>query len=168
MPDGLGWVLWHGENGLVVFQLRGWQQVMRFERFCRILIGSRASSFRLCVGKKRSLQPFVLLLLVGVPPRGLICSTRLVNGWKQAWWFVVVVGRLFCLPLVAVSIVSRRLLVVISLFFRCFLVRYSLGLRSTNERRTKAQRETNEGRARSDREANEKWLVVGWNMRLNV
>ena len=54
--------------------------MMGFERFCRILIGSRASSFRLCVGKKRSLQPFALSLFVGVPSGGLICSTRLVNG----------------------------------------------------------------------------------------
>ena len=78
------------------------------------------------------------------------------------------VDRLLCLPLVAVSIGSRRLLVVISLFFRCFLVRYSLCPRSANEYRTKAQRETNEGRTRSDREANEKWLGVGWNLRSNV
>lgn len=168
VPDGLDWVLWHGENGLVVFQLRGWQHVMGFERFCRISIGTRASSFKLYIGKKWSLQPFVLSCALGVPPRGLICSMRLVNGWKQVWWLAVVVGRLFCSPLVAVPICSRRLLVVISLFFRCFLVRYSIGLRSTNERRTKAQRETNEGRTRSDREANEKWLGVGWNLRSNV
>lgn len=100
--------------------VQGWRYVMGCKAFCRILIGTRASSFILYVGKKWSLQPFVLFLLVGVPPRGLICGTRLVNGWKQAWWLVVVVGRLFCLPLVAVSICSRRPLVVISLFFSLF------------------------------------------------
>ena len=85
----------------------------------------------------------------------------------------VVVGRLLCLPLVAVSIGSRRLLVVISLFFRCFLAVFSLFsrcflavfsfvIRYVLDRLTNNERKHNERRTRDEREVIEKRTKNGW------
>ena len=74
----------------------------------------------------------------------------------------VVVGRLLCLPLVAVSIGSRRLLVVISLFFRCFFVVFSFVIRYVLDRLTNNERKHNERRTRDEREVIEKRTKNGW------
>lgn len=102
-----------------------------FERFCRILIGSRASSFRLCVGKKRSLQPFVLLLLVGGTTQRVDLQHTPCKWLKTGvmvggcgWQIVLFASRrrFDCL-----SSAFRRHFVVFSLFSRSVFDRSSIG-----------------------------------------